>query len=94
MHNFVYLAQRRSHGFSSEHIFGGWRAPAPPLTAPVFVGIGLYTMRYGADTSNIAPQFTDSFMSFFATIYENIIFLHVSLTFGTVCLTVLWMSAL
>ena len=51
-------------------------------------------MRYGADPSNIAPQFTDSFMSFFATIYENIIFLHVSLTFGTVCLTVLWMSAL
>ena len=30
----------------------------------------------------------------FATIYENIISLHVSLTFGTVCQTVLWMSAL
>ena len=30
----------------------------------------------------------------FATIYENIISLHVSLTFGTVCQTVLWMSVL
>ena len=30
----------------------------------------------------------------FATIYENIIFLHISLTFGTVCQTVLWMSVL
>ena len=30
----------------------------------------------------------------FATIYENIISLHVSLTFWTVCQTVLWMSAL
>ena len=29
-----------------------------------------------------------------ATIYENIISLHVSLTFGTVCQTVLWMSVL
>ena len=29
-----------------------------------------------------------------ATIYENIISLHVSLTYGTVCQTVLWMSAL
>ena len=30
----------------------------------------------------------------FATTYENIISLHVSLTFGTVCQTVLWMSVL
>ena len=30
----------------------------------------------------------------FATSYETIISLHVSLTFGTVCQTVLWMSAL
>jgi len=30
----------------------------------------------------------------FATIYENIISLHVSLTFGTVCQTLLWMSVL
>ena len=30
----------------------------------------------------------------FATIYENIISLHVSLTFGTVCQTVLSMSVL
>ena len=30
----------------------------------------------------------------FATIYENIISLYVSLTFRTVCQTVLWMSAL
>jgi len=33
-------------------------------------------------------------ISHFATIYENIISLHVSLTFGTVCQTVLWMSVL
>ena len=30
----------------------------------------------------------------FATIYENIISLHVSLIFGTVCQTVLWMLVL
>jgi len=30
----------------------------------------------------------------FTTIYENIISLHVSLTFGTVFQTVLWMSVL
>jgi len=33
-------------------------------------------------------------ISYFATIYENIISLHVSLTLGTVCQTVLWMSVL
>ena len=33
-------------------------------------------------------------ISHFATIYENIISLHVSLTFRTVCQTVLWMSVL
>ena len=33
-------------------------------------------------------------ISHFAAIYENIISLHVSLTFGTVCQTVLWMSVL
>jgi len=33
-------------------------------------------------------------LAHFATIYENITSLHVSLTFGTVCQTVLWMSAL
>ena len=33
-------------------------------------------------------------ISHFATIYENIISLHVSLTFGTGCQTVLWMSVL
>jgi len=30
----------------------------------------------------------------FTTIYENVISLHMSLTFGTVCQTVLWMSVL
>jgi len=34
MHNFVYLAQRRSQEFSCEPNFGG-RAPRPPLAAPV-----------------------------------------------------------
>ena len=33
-------------------------------------------------------------IALFATIYENIISLHVSLTFGTVCQIVLWMSVL
>jgi len=35
MHNFVYLAQRRSHEFSCEPNFGGGRAPRTPMTAPL-----------------------------------------------------------
>jgi len=35
MHNFVYLAQLRSQEFSCEPNFGGGRAPAPLLAAPV-----------------------------------------------------------
>jgi len=34
MHNFVYLAQRRSLEFSCEPNFGGGRAPAP-LAVPL-----------------------------------------------------------
>jgi len=34
MHNFVYLAQRRSQKFSCEPNFGG-PGPPPPLAAPV-----------------------------------------------------------
>ena len=35
MHNFVYLAQRRSQEFSFEPNFGGVPPPAPLLAAPV-----------------------------------------------------------
>jgi len=47
------------------------------------------TWAVALDVTNI-----NFLIAHFATIYENIISLHVSLTFGTVCQTVLWMLAL
>ena len=49
------------------------------------------TWAVALEVTNIGLNFL---IAHFATIYENIISLHVSLTFGTVCQTVLWMSVL
>ena len=48
-----------------------------------------YNLAVALEVTNI-----NFLIAHFATTYENIISLHVSLTFGTVCQTVLWMSVL
>ena len=50
--------------------------------------------RLRGDMIEVFKMTLNFLIAHFATIYENIISLHVSLTFGTVCQTVLWMSAL
>ena len=43
MHNFVYLAPRRSQEFSFEPNFGGGGVPPPPLAAPL-VAVGVHAV--------------------------------------------------
>jgi len=52
-------------------------------------------LEYNLGCSTRGNKYRLNFLiAHFATIYENIISLHVSLTFGTVCQTVLWRSVL